>query len=113
MKCKQQEHNLFTALPHSARNHSKLFPYHAEVNMGLFGRNKVGDHSGVDAPVTGPPAVTNTNDIGARSRHPAALEIMSKALRLLQFLMAVLILGLVGYALHVYSDTFVSYSTNG
>ncbi|THY20318.1 hypothetical protein D6D01_06807 [Aureobasidium pullulans] len=86
--------------------------------MGLFNRKKVDSQPGIDVQTNGattaPPSSTSRTGIsrfgrgGTRSSHSQTPgELTSKAIRTIQFLLAVLILGLVSYALHVYSTTFL------
>ncbi|KAI4720023.1 hypothetical protein E4T48_03632 [Aureobasidium sp. EXF-10727] len=90
--------------------------------MGLFNRKKVDGDLDVDAPGNDSATSTTTNDrtgisrfgrsrkaAGAPSSRSTAAGLGSlKAIRFLQLLLAILILGLVAYAVNVFSATFVS-----
>ncbi|KEQ90868.1 hypothetical protein AUEXF2481DRAFT_44601 [Aureobasidium subglaciale EXF-2481] len=84
--------------------------------MDIFTRKKVGEEPGLDAPIftTTESATANRKTAisrfgradktdGAQSSRSGTGRLVSKAMRIVQFLLAVLILGLVAYALHVYS----------
>ncbi|KAI5251490.1 hypothetical protein E4T42_04155 [Aureobasidium subglaciale] len=88
--------------------------------MGIFTRKKVGEEPGLDAPIftTTESATANRKTAisrfgradktdGAQSSRSGTGRLVSKAMRIVQFLLAVLILGLVAYALHVYSATLL------
>ncbi|KAI5271492.1 hypothetical protein E4T47_05199 [Aureobasidium subglaciale] len=88
--------------------------------MGISTRKKVGEEPGLDAPnftTTESATANHTTGIsrfgranktdGAQSSRSGTGRLVSKAMRIVQFLLAVLILGLVAYALHVYSATLL------
>ncbi|KAI5205153.1 hypothetical protein E4T39_03231 [Aureobasidium subglaciale] len=88
--------------------------------MGIFTRKKVGEEPGLDAPnlITTESATANretgisrfgrTNKTdGAQASRSGTEGLVSKTMRIVQFLLAVLILGLVAYALDVYSATLL------
>lgn len=91
--------------------------------MGLFTRKKVDGEVGTDTPVDDTTAsdITNgktgisrfarrrkpTTDAPATRSTPAG-AVSNKAMRLVQLLLAILILGLTAYAIDIYQATFVS-----
>jgi hypothetical protein len=85
--------------------------------MGLFTRRKVDGDPGADAPnndITSSKTgisrfgrTRKTKDVPS-SRSSTAGQGVLKAMRLVQLLLAILILGLVAYAVNVFSSTFVS-----
>lgn len=93
------------------------------IEMGLFTRKKVDGEVGTDLPTSNTTASGTTNgktgisrfgrrrkdasDVPA-SRSATAGAVSDKAMRLVQLLLAILILGLVSYAVNIYRATFVS-----
>lgn len=96
--------------------------------MGLFTRDKVDGEVGTDAPVDDTAASNTTNsktgisrfarrrkattDVPA-TRSATAGAVFNKAIRLVQLLLAILILGLTAYAIDIYQATFVSEHLKG
>jgi len=97
------------------------------TEMGLFTRKKVDGEVGTDMPTSDTTASGTTNgrtgitrfgrrrkdasDVPA-SRSATAGAVSNKAMRLIQLLLAILILGLVSYAVNIYQATFVSEHRN-
>ena len=89
--------------------------YAVTLEMGLFGRKKVIENPEVnaDTPVAGTSTTSTTGNVsrtGLRPSHHEGAGVISLTPRILQFLLASLILALVGYAQHVYAHTFVRLS---
>lgn len=87
--------------------------------MGLFSKSKVDGGPGVEVPndeitssetSTRPGGFERTHEPAdvPTSRSSTAGQGVLKAMRLVQLLLAILILGLVAYAIDVFSATFVS-----
>jgi hypothetical protein len=98
----------------------------SETKMGLFNRKKVDGEVDADAPIndTTTSGTTNgktgisrfgrsrktTDEPATRSTTAGAVPL--KAMRLVQLLLAILILGLIAYAVNIYQSTFVSCHLN-
>jgi hypothetical protein len=95
--------------------------------MGIFTRKKVDGEVGTDAPIDDATTSGTTNgktgtkrfgrtrkatDVSA-PRTTTAGAISTKAMRLVQLLLAILILGLVAYAINIFQSTFVSECMDG
>lgn len=95
--------------------------------MGLFTRKKADSEVGTGVPIddTTTSGTTNgktgirrfgrtrkTTDVSA-PRTTTAGAISTKAMRLVQLLLAILILGLVAYAINIFQSTFVSDCLDG
>jgi len=93
------------------------------TEMGLFTRKKVDGEVGTDMPISDTTTSSTTNGNtgisrfgrrrkdatdGPASRSVTAGAVSNKAMRLVQLLLAILVLGLVAYAVNIYQATFVS-----
>lgn len=102
---------------------ASLYTHALEAEMGLFTRKKVDGEVGTDAPVNDTTASDTTNGKTGISRFArrrqadtdvpvtrsaTAGALSNKAIRLVQLLLAILILGLTAYAVDIYQATFVS-----
>lgn len=95
--------------------------------MGLFTRKKVDGEVGTDAPIDNATTSGTTNGKtgirrfgrtrkttdGSAPRSTTAGVVSLKAMRLVQLLLAILILGLVAYAINIFQSTFVSKYLDG
>lgn len=92
--------------------------------MGLFTRGKADGEPGADNNITTSGASTGKTRISGFGRTRKSADVLSsrsgaaghgalKAMRLVQLLLAILILGLVAYAVNVFSATFVSADPDG
>lgn len=96
--------------------------------MGLFTKKKVDDEVGADVPVNDttasgtPHGKTGISRFARRrkatvdvpaTRSATAGAVSNQAIRLVQLLLAILILGLTAYAVDIYQATFVSDHLDG